>query len=172
MSKVITFSRTFPSYHPKAGQPTFFVEKLWESYQSIQSEVSAILTPIAPYIQDYKASNDFNYKKYGPKHHTIRAGNRFKVGEYFSPRVWSGIPYNSKQIIIAPDIEVVKTFTFQINKWGSIIIGSKPYSYFGEVCKNDGLEPPDFLNWFKIKYDTINKPFTGQIICWDKNIEY
>lgn len=31
MAKVITFSRTFPSYHPKAGQPTYFVEKFYNS---------------------------------------------------------------------------------------------------------------------------------------------
>jgi hypothetical protein len=28
MSKVIMFSRVFPAYHEKAGQPTYFVEKL------------------------------------------------------------------------------------------------------------------------------------------------
>lgn len=31
MAKVITFSRQFPSYHPKAGQPTYFVEKVLRS---------------------------------------------------------------------------------------------------------------------------------------------
>lgn len=36
------------------------------------------------------------------KHHTIRAGNRFKTGDYFSPRVWSGSPYNSKQLNMRP----------------------------------------------------------------------
>lgn len=28
MSKVITFSRVFPKYHPKAGQPTGFVKSI------------------------------------------------------------------------------------------------------------------------------------------------
>ena len=28
MAKVITVSRTFPDYHPKAGQPTYFVEQI------------------------------------------------------------------------------------------------------------------------------------------------
>ena len=31
MSKVIIFSRVFPAYHQKVGQPTYFVEKLWQS---------------------------------------------------------------------------------------------------------------------------------------------
>jgi hypothetical protein len=33
--KVITFSRTYPSYHPKAGQPTYFVEKVWSSLDKL-----------------------------------------------------------------------------------------------------------------------------------------
>lgn len=31
MAKVITFSRVFPSYHPKAGQPTYFVEAIYKA---------------------------------------------------------------------------------------------------------------------------------------------
>lgn len=27
--KVLTFSEVYPTYHPKAGQATFFVEKIW-----------------------------------------------------------------------------------------------------------------------------------------------
>jgi hypothetical protein len=29
MAKVITFSRFFPAYHPRKGEPTYFVEKIW-----------------------------------------------------------------------------------------------------------------------------------------------
>lgn len=32
MARVITFSRKFPSYHPKAGQPTHFVEQILNSF--------------------------------------------------------------------------------------------------------------------------------------------
>ena len=28
MARIITFSRTFPAYHPKAGEPTYFVEMI------------------------------------------------------------------------------------------------------------------------------------------------
>lgn len=35
MSRVITFSRFFPKTHPKAGNPTFFVEKFWKGLQQI-----------------------------------------------------------------------------------------------------------------------------------------
>lgn len=78
MSKVITFSRTFPAYHPKAGQPTYFVEKFWESIYLEKSDSEWL-----------SACKRFNFNVglhgiYSPKHHTIRAGKRWKVGDKFS----------------------------------------------------------------------------------------
>jgi len=92
MAKVITFSRTFPTYHPKAGQPTNFVEQFYNS--------------IDPYKQtnvwdrnDLSFINEIAMNEGRKKHHTIRAGSRWREGEKFSPRIWSGKPYNSKQIV-------------------------------------------------------------------------
>lgn len=168
MAKVITFSRTFPAYHPKAGQPTYFVEKFWESQQ--RQEV------LTKYIQDYKSSNDFNYTKYGAKHHTIRAGKRRKEGDYFSPRVWSGKPYNTSQIIIAPDTLITKIYDFEINDRGYVFINGKRLwtdlstpliKDIKEIATNDGLSSEDLLAWFKYP-----KPFSGQIICWNESVNY
>jgi len=109
MSKVITFSRVFPAHHPKAGQETHFVEQIWNGLN--------ILSLPVPKNKDLP--HDFMWSilplsNYGYKYHTIRAGNRWKVGDKFSPRVWSDKPYKSKQIIIAPDIEVVKVWDVEI----------------------------------------------------------
>jgi len=107
------------------------------------------------------------------KGHTIRAGKRFKPGDKFSPRMWSGVPYNSKQLILAPDIEVVKTWDFGIDSNTNIYIRNvKTHMSNGQadlkkVASNDGLSVDDFLSWFKYP-----KPFEGQIICWDTKIEY
>ena len=38
MAKVITVSQKFPASHPKAGQPTHFVEKIWCSLGGVQDE--------------------------------------------------------------------------------------------------------------------------------------
>ncbi len=174
MSKVITFSRTFPAYHPKKGQPTYFVEKFWESYQQTESDISKVLTPLTPYIQEYKASNDFNYIKYGAKNHTIRGGNRWKVGDYFSPRVWSGKPYNSPQIKIAPDTLIVKVWDFEIDENGVYSIDG----YYTDnvtdelLAKNDGLNEMDLQHWFIPNYNKWNKKFKGQIICWNESVNY
>lgn len=167
MSRVITFSRVFPSYHPRKGEPTYFVEKVWES----------LYPEIVGWEGFFKLNEQFNIglnNIYEPKHHTIRAGNRFKEGDYFSPRVWSGKPYRSKQIVIAPDIKIKKTWDiliddvplFQVMK---PINGDITHSYLlpnGDVACNDGLAYIDFVNWFN------KRPFRGQIICWNENINY
>ena len=93
MSRVITFSRHYPSYHPRKGELTYFEYKVCRSIWDLKLFSDSDLI----YYPDFPA-----YVAYGhpPKCHTIRAGHRFKPGDWFSPRVWSGKPYNSKQIII------------------------------------------------------------------------
>jgi hypothetical protein len=72
MAKVLTFSRTFPKYHPKAGQPTYFVEKFWESIGLPDKEYCFNLP------DEYQNFLRADSKLIWPKHHTIRAGHRFK----------------------------------------------------------------------------------------------
>lgn len=183
MSKVITFSMVFPAYHPKAGQPTNFLNKIY-----------AGLADINP---DFKIPNDANdfwdwdgyYNCDSPKFHTIRAGHRWKVGDKFSPRIWSGKPYQSKQIIIAPDIEIKKIWELKTwdmmtglydektnpsakkDNWLTEIKGSedKYWSSFilPDLAKNDGLSIKDLLAWFKFPSE-----FSGQVICWNDKTEY
>lgn len=164
MAKVITFSRTFPSYHPRKGEPTYFIEKIYAS--------------LADTLSGFKIPNDANkywdwYEYYNcrsPKHHTIRAGHRFKAGDWFSPRVWSGKPYRSKQIVFAPDIQVKKVWSVGIRIRGDF---KEFYSEdcdltntsIGHLAVNDGLSTEDLFSWF-------TRPFEGQIICWNENINY
>lgn len=184
MSKVITFSRSFPAYHLKKGQPTYFVEKIWKSIWDSSKGVS---NPLNGYFQYYDEAFPItddakeNIHRHAPKHHTIRSGNRWKVGDKFSPRVWSGKPYNSKQIIIAPDMEIKKAWGFEmipadfIDECQYIIDGHLiNQATFTEVCKNDGLSTIDFAHWFcgSEMMRTNRKPFSGQIICWNENIKY
>lgn len=181
MSKVITFSRVFPSYHPKAGQPTHFVEKIWESM--LQTEQISTSKCVELSRQTGIGNLDmYKIRKidFTPKHHTIRAGHRFKVGDLFSPRVWGEDinlktgrkgPYHSKQITIGPDIEVKKAWDFELTFDDLFYIDKDLYAYSSSheplerLASNDGLEMVDLLNWF-------DKPFEGQIICWNENVEY
>lgn len=179
MSRVITFSQTFPAYHPKAGQPTNFVEQIWNGLNYLKLPV--------PKVKELP--NDFMWSilplsNYGTKFHTIRSGNRWKVGDKFSPRVWSGKPYKSKQITIAPDIEVKKVWPFEIKQVGFngeiFITHSFPElelynlkervinpGWIEEIAENDGLSLEEFMQWFQFP-----KPFHGQIISWSSDIVY
>jgi|SRR5690606_14346106 len=201
MSKVITFSRVFPAYHPKAGQPTYFVEKLLKStktnwfkdyYFPMLCENNKKLKPSE--LSEFVKS--FNDGITDMKYHTIRGGHRFNVGDKFSPRVWSGKPYNSKQIILHPDIEIKRIYDFKIttesddgeNDWSYVEFLGKYYTVYGygeydddmmvEIAKNDGLSIADFYDWFltgRTKNQKLrNEPkvFEGQIICWSDNINY
>lgn len=119
MSRVLTFSRTFPSYHPRKGEPTFFVEKIFtDLFLQHDIDNSNMDEPLLE-----NEIKNYYTKTWEPKGHTIRSGNRWKVGDYFSPRVWgddinpkSGKKgaYHSKQIIIAPAIEVKKVWNIRI----------------------------------------------------------
>lgn len=173
MSRVITFSRTFPAYHPKAGQPTNFIQKIWKGLPSVPA---IYYTPFID--EDITKSIIWDYQLVeGVKHHTIRAGNRWKAGDKFSPRVWSGKPYNSKMITIAPDIEIKKVWDIEIKKTAfkhnSFVIWKQilPLYKEEELAKNDGLELCDMLSWFKA-HDHQECNFSGQIICWNDKIEY
>lgn len=185
MSRVIPLSRKFPSYHPRKGEPTYFVEKFhWWLYECEWSEhpsLSDMLFEINPHlpeklIEDFIASldTDGNYEGV-EKHHTIREGHRFKEGDWCSIRTWSGKPYASKQIILAPDIRIPKTMNFRIYSSGPIYLNGKGYEgetegdfeLLDRLALNDGLSRHDFLSWFKYP-----RPFDGQVIFWNDKINY
>jgi hypothetical protein len=168
MAKVITFSRTFPAYHPKVGQPTYFVEKFYNSLFSRNN------------LMDYPKGLEINESILEMKNHTIRAGERWKKGEYFSPRVWSGKPYNTPQIILAKDTLITDVYDFEIKQAymelpldydTDVIINHRFFHTDSDIMKvvdkNDGLTLAELLQWFKYP-----KPFKGQIICWNKNAQY
>lgn len=160
MSRVITFSRFFPKTHPKAGKPTFFVEKFWKGLQSIGYSEPCYFFSEFQGLGDVLSPGD--YASALAKFHTVRAGKRFKVGDMFSPRVWSGRPYASKQIAIAPDQKIVEIYDIFFYENGEMYINDVQVSSHiiqRIIAQNDGLSPYEFFSWFKV-------PFEGQIICW------
>lgn len=183
MAKVITVSQKFPSSHPKSGQPTHFVEKIWDSLGGVKDQYRP---PFENY-QNFKESILWGYKIHGSKHHTVRLGRRWKTGDIASIRTWgtdinpkskrSG-PYHSKQIIIAPDVEVTVTdIIISCVGWSPLevmkltaeseklrLIPSK------DIAKNDGLLWEDFEDWFNPNGKI--QEIEAQIICWNKNIKY
>lgn len=170
MSKVLMFSRVFPIYHIREGEPTNFVEKLRNTFEN--KGLILALNPKINGSQLFKFINQLDTDESGIKAHTIRRGKRFKKGDVFSPRAWSDIPYASKQVIIAPDQIVTNTWDFEITEDGKYLINGKESNYIqlNKIALNDGFESlDDFELWFNLK---IKEPFKGQIICWDNKISY
>jgi hypothetical protein len=169
--KVITFSRTFPSTHPRKGEPTLFVEKIWQGLNTFPLTVSEIVADADPRLEE-QLKNHFT-KVYDPKWHTIRKGNRWKVGDWFHPRVWSGKPYRSKQVDISIPIEIKKIWEFEMDLNGVYSLDGKYLNndLYEEFALNDGLSEEDMQFWFMPNY---NKPkqFKGQVICWSEKINY
>lgn len=168
MSKYIMFSRVFPKGHPQEGKETNFIQKIWV----------AISVPLPCSVHADKLNDEMwklfrNCMLWRPKYHTIRKGNRFKPGDKFSPRIWSGKPYASKQIIIADDIEVKKTWDIEIDENGVIAINGHyiEEDTYDRLALNDGLLYEDFLAWFIPDFNKP-KPFKGQIICWNERVNY
>lgn len=184
------FSRVFPQKHRKAGQPTTFVEQIWNS-QNLTLKGDTYIYPME--IEDIKRLNpDKSWiilepfmatlqnrtVLQNPKGHTIRSipknGKKIKVGDKFSPRVWSGKPYFSKQITIFEPLEVVKVWDIKIEGF-CIWINKELYSNLEfsdavkKLARNDGLDIEDFWSWFPT---TPGSFFEGQIICWSESINY
>lgn len=179
MSKVLTFSRFFPKLHPKEGKPTYFVEKIYASIGLVSDNYAKHFQNDSPDFIETEEKSIF------PKHHTIRAGNNWKAGDWFSPRVWSGKPYASKQIQFTPELQVKKVFNFQLfypkkstitcmarGLYHRIDGFARKSKHLSEVAKNDGLHIDEFIYWFARPGIMKNDFFEGQIICWNEHIDY
>ena len=176
--KVLTFSRHFPKGHPKKGECTYFVEKIWNGFR--QDDFS-LPDSFIPWTDNYSlllTGNEYLMAMAVReiKYHTIRAGNRFKAGDMASLRVWSDKPYRSKQIEFA-QVEVKKVWDFVISD-GNYSIDTIEQGSFIPDCEleklatNDGLNVDDFWSWFSIHPKATGANFKGQIICWSGQIEY
>ena len=165
---VITFSRYYPAYHAKAGQPTHFVEKIWKYLYDLPGMSWDVGQYQQAHDNHFGPDQVISVHQFAPKLHTIRGGNRWKAGDTFSPRVWSGRPYASKQIEFAPPIEIKKVWEFRTNGSYFVIDGKRVWpEKLNNIVHNDGLTVDDFLLWFRWP-----AAFHGQIICWDQKLEY
>lgn len=175
--KVLTFSRFFPKGHPKAGERTYFVEKVWKSIWDAHLGSN---NPLYPWWEKYDEAfpqwkNGFdvneNIHTHHPKHHTIRVGNRWKAGDMAILRVWSDKPYRSKQIEFA-QVEIKKVWNIEVCEFWFIDNNIMEHIQVKELAKNDGLLYTDFINWFNIHPKKQGTVFKGQIICWSDKLNY
>src|SRR5687767_12495636 len=164
--KVLTFSKEFPINHPKASEPTFFVERILNLLHDNQIVLDNIHDELKPFINDFELIGTQRQK-----HHTVRPGSRWKPGDMASLRVWSDKPYRSKQIEFA-QVEIKKVWDIEISEFWFINDQILEHGQVAELAKNDGLAYDDFIAWFSIHPKTKDDVFRGQVICWSDRIEY
>lgn len=178
MTKVRTLSRNFLKGHPREGEQTHFAEKFLCSlnvdfsdrkYFHKLIELNADKLALGKLTEEV-ITNFWLSLQPTPfqKFHTIRNHHHFKTGDTISICCWSDKPYRSSQIRLWDDIEVKKTFAFEITKDGTYLLNNNPLiiGSLKTVAQNDGLEIDDFECWFP------DKEFSGQIICWNETINY
>ena len=116
---VITVSRIFPKTHERAGEETYFVNKIFDG-----SKIHTIRA---------------NYELWEKRIKEVKEGKAI-----LSLRFWSGKPYNSKQVEFSKlsndnNVDVQKIIIPCMNDIGEI----------QELAHNDGLSLSDFKSWFK-----------------------
>lgn len=126
---VITFSNNYPSYHPKKGTSTGFIDKILNKVKT--STIRG------------------NYDRWQKIRREVNKGNA-----YLSLRYWSDKPYRSKQIEFARSYQIathrifitnsVSGFEMSINGRYSL------YETMERISKMEGFEDvEDFNDWFQ-----------------------
>lgn len=143
---VLTVSKNFPSYHPKKGENTGFVDMIMNSKK----------------IHTIRG----NYELWKKRIDEVNEGKA-----YISLRYWSDQPYKSKQV----EFLKLYKFGYQSIEWNEHLMFSIDGSDWDSLdniilynidpihtlSRNDGLSYRDFYNWFKLREP---KPFSGIII--------
>ena len=161
---VLTLSKTFPKWHPRAGELTYFKEKFEQAQAITKAGKSPCVLPYPDFID--------------PKYHTLR-GNYERWEKIFEQidqgeaclvlKQWSGVPYRSKQETIAV-LTKEDGIGLQKLQFKELPFAGEKRAYElyidGEiVCKimplatNDGLSYEDWLAWMtKAPKADLSKP--------------
>jgi len=166
-------SRAFPTTHPKKGQPTFFIEKIFGAFGKVveckfcdfEKYCTGNCTKMAMTTNPKLHTCRANYPLWEKRIKEVQAG--CAVIELF---YWEDKPYRSKQVVFATldnnsgcgvqELSPLSNF-MKIAKWKDAIIysekGDSEEHFYSEIpvstlAKNDGLSLEDFKAWFK-NYD-------------------
>lgn len=177
-------SRFFPANHPRAGEPTHFIEKICLSLLELDLISTSRTVEIARAIGSDLITDLYSLRSLNvpSKVHTIRATGKKPIesGDSIQFFSWRGAPYRSPWLVLLPPIPIVKTWPFQMEPrlWldeCQFKMNSESAQHLvGQIARNDGLKTIDFAEWFcgSAMADSKRKPFTGSILCWDERINY
>ena len=173
MAKIRTLSQYFLKGHTRYQQPTFFPEMFLNSlaFKYTSFEYFRMLINFNDHIPPLKIAafyENLNPEIKQCKPHTIRLGKHFSENDKISIRTWLDKPYNSKQIILAPNILLKRVYNIQLGRHLSgelvTLLNNKKIN-INTLATNDGLSLTDFNEWFNaIK---PGKLVDAQILCWN-----
>lgn len=155
---VLTVSRQFPATHKRAGDRTFFPEKILVGQGGdIEPKFIEEFGELLLKLHTIRA----NYELWAKRLKQVQEGKAI-----ISIRYWSGKPYNSKQVEICQldkhsGCSVQKLVFFESDiycpyAYGLDGISNEPIYQLAQLAKNDGLSLEDFKEWVK-GYD-LSKP--------------
>jgi hypothetical protein len=143
---VLMVSERFPQTHKRAGQQTWFVEKINEAGMPISDE---------PIMGKKIHTCRSNYPLWSKRIKEVQEGKAV-----LSLRYWEGKPYRSKQIeFIQLDkdsgvgIQKLLITNKDIEKYELSVFNENLHLYLNRkascIAENDGLSLDDFAEWFK-----------------------
>lgn len=153
---VVMISREFPKTHSRAGEPTYFKEKIKKALGLLDDDFTV------PKIHTLRGNYDLWRKRF----EEIEAGRAC-----LSVREWIGKPYRSKQReivrLIKEDGIGLQKINF-VKRTGTPISELETFTFcaidnvinhsisYIDIAENDGLSHNDFKEWFNT-YD-LSKP--------------
>lgn len=144
---VLTVSRSFPSGHKRAGDHTFFVEKISIEEGGLRAIYKN--EDISPKIHTIRA----NFQLWKKRFDEIEAGRAC-----LSLRYWEGKPYRSKQVeflrLTRDDGIGLQELHFVSGDIDYPCVSPEKISAVDDlltpiIARNDGLPLDDFKDWFK-----------------------
>lgn len=163
---ILILSNTFPVGHHKAGEQTWFAEKLLKSQGKYAEINSNFWNNLIPKIHTIRSNYDTWHKRVSE----VRRGEAL-----ISIRQWSGKPYRSKQVEICKITKDNNPGTQQVFMTYNSALGYEvsvnSRELFGKderekIAENDGLSVDSFSDWFFKKgkvdeYSGVIIHFTG-----------
>ena len=159
---VLTLSKDFPVWHPRAGQPTGFREKLANASYHVRHPES--FEQGEPHNEDEKYHTlRANYELWRKRFEQIAAGEAC-----LSIRQWTGKPYASKQVEIARLTRedgigmqllcFAGNFSKKDRELHRPIVGGTKEVDYTQLAMNDGLTIKDWEDWFSNKDYDLSEP--------------
>ena len=155
---VLILSRTFPKWHPRAGEPTYFNQKLMRAVYRDFSNIDVVDREwIKPSVRDRFIPAKLhtlrgNYERWKKIIDEVRSGEA-----ELSVREWSGIPYRSHQVEIQRftnrDYISVQKLVWEEEGLRNgteytLRIDGKFFNNYTMLANNDGLSLEDWRAWF------------------------